>query len=330
MAAAVISTNYDVLIEASARAYGATDFLAALDGSDARQTIGSTALLKIHGCLDRDRFHTVWSASQLQSDADIALRIEDSTIWLDDVLRDKLVVFIGFWSDWQYLNSILVDAIGATQPATVFVVDPQPAMALQEKAPALWELANRETVKFTHLPISGATFLDDVRVRASEVFLNKQYAQAGDLYHELLLAIPQALPDAKLSAEDLYDLRRDAEFVPRSEPATLREPAISEHFGLCQMLLFDAGATRSGSAYSLGNINVRLVNGAGRSISRLRKLISEEPPAVADWDYIICAGANDFGTPSNIVHEGDLNSVIRPASAARFLSLETAREQLGF
>lgn len=330
MAAATITTNYDTLIEDSARRYGA-DFLASLCGAEARTTIGYNPLLKLHGCLARDRDNTVWSESQLLTNATINQRILDTRTWLKELLHNKDIVFIGFWSDWGYLNEILEETLKGASFSSVFIVDPQSDQELEHKASALWSIATAPGIQFKHIQMSGADFLDDFRRRATMVFLAKQYDQARE--HYLLDAPNGTIPVTNLSTisvEALYDLRRDAAFVPRTKPATLRDPSPGEIYSLCHFLLFAAGAHLDGAVYILGELRIRLINGAGRSISTLRALIDEEPPLSTPVDYIICAGAIEIGTPPNVVREGQGNSIIRPAASAVFYDYNAARERLGF
>jgi SIR2-like domain len=327
LAVAAITTNYDPLIEESARRYGA-DFVASLTGTDARTTLGYSPLLKLHGCLARNRDKTIWAESQTIDDATIKATLEDATVWLTDVMRDKDIVFIGFWSDWRYLNEILSKAIMSATPTSVFVVDIDKSSTLEAKAPALWAIA--KSVRFRHIQISGVDFLEELRHRAAALFLRNQYEQGRALFSQEKHADPPITDLSLIDVEALYDLRRDAAFVPRTQPATLRGPSYSEPYALCHLLLIGAGAQLEGATYVLATKRVRLINGSGRSVTTLRGLIADEPPLPDAPDYIICAGAFDYGTPVNIAREGKVNDIVRRQTTASFLDFESARTTLGF
>lgn len=136
MVAGGLSSNYDQLIERCAWDYGA-DFCGSLDGEQA--TVAShkqSPLLKFHGCSRIDRGSTVWAPSQLQ-DPTIADRIAKSKTWMAANLRQKDLLVVGFWSDWDYLNTILGDAVQGLDPLSITVIDLLPTDGLQAK-PCVW------------------------------------------------------------------------------------------------------------------------------------------------------------------------------------------------
>ena len=146
-AVAGISSNYDTLIERSAWEYG-SDFQSSLDGDEAIACEARQGpLLKLHGCSYRDRRSTVWAPSQLD-DRTIRERIEKSKTWMAASLRQKDLLIVGFWSDWEYLNSIIGIALEGLEPLSVTVIDPVPTVELQGKAPGLWQIAHGPRVIF--------------------------------------------------------------------------------------------------------------------------------------------------------------------------------------
>ena len=71
-------------------------------------------------------------------------------------LRQKDLLVVGFWSDWEYLNAVIGAALIDVQPLSVTVIDLSPTNALEQKAPQLWEIAHAENVTFEHVQESGA------------------------------------------------------------------------------------------------------------------------------------------------------------------------------
>jgi hypothetical protein len=127
-------------------------------------------LLKFHGCSHRDRLSTVWAPSQLAVQI-IAARIEKSKTWMAANLRQKDLLVVGFWSDWDYLNAIIGSALADVQPLSVTVVDLSPADVLEQKAPDLWQIAHAQNVMFEHVQESAADVLDELRRAFSTSYL---------------------------------------------------------------------------------------------------------------------------------------------------------------
>lgn len=176
-AVAGISSNYDTLIERRAWDYGA-DFRGSLDGDEATaDSVRQAPLLKFHGCSHRDRPATVWAPSQL-NDPTISARIARSKVWMAANLRQKDLLVVGFWSDWDYLNAVVGEALIDVQPLSVTVIDLSPTNALEQKAPQLWEIAHAQNVTFQHVQESGAEALDELRRAFSSNYL-RQVLDAG-------------------------------------------------------------------------------------------------------------------------------------------------------
>ncbi|MCJ2067318.1 SIR2 family protein [Methylobacterium sp. J-030] len=327
-AAGALSSNYDNLIERRAQDYGA-DFLPSLDGDQAAVRARLHApLLKFHGCAFADRRATVWAKSQLTGDPNIAARLERSKRWMAANLREKDFLVVGFWSDWGYLNELLAEVMRGVAPQTVTVVDPSTPDELQAKAPGLWELANAENVAFRHVMGSGAEALDELRRSFSEAYLRKVLQAGRPAFEEEsgvecdagILHLPP------LSSEELYTLRRDAEGVPPTSPARSREPMAAEVLGLTHLLLRAAGAIATATGYDYNGRTVRVVNGGGRILARVRGSFGEAPLTASD--IVICAGAVDLGLPDSVVRAGTPGSIVRPAPTAHWMDLQTAREEL--
>lgn len=328
-AAASLSANYDTLIERCAIENG-FDFQNALDGDEATVRAHTQGpLLKFHGCAMRDRPATVWTASQLDA-APIAERIARSKVWMAANLRQKDLLVVGFWSDWVYLNGLLGTVLDGLSPLSVTVVDLADADALQQKAPDLWALAHGDGVTFTHVQESGAVALDELRKAFSTNYLKMILAAGRPAFEDS--AGVQCQQDW-LEVEDfdtstLYGLRRDAEGVPPGKPATRSQPAQCEILGVFHLMLRQAGAVQTPQGYTMGGRSVRVVNGAGAALSKL-KAIFAGAPVVDSADIVVAPGAINLPGPANVIRAGKVGNFIRPVSSAAWFDLNDARAELG-
>jgi len=324
-----LSSNYDKLIELRAWEYGA-DFYGSLDGDEATTRAHTHApLLKFHGCSCRDRPSTVWALSQLR-DPTVASRINKSKIWMAANLRRKDLLVVGFWSDWDYLNRIVSEAIDGLDPVSVTVIDPSNVADLERKAPDLWTLAHRPQVAFNHVQESGADALDELRRAFSENYV-RQVLAAGTTAFAAATGVPcdpALLNVAGLDSESLYGWRRDAEGVPIGRPATNKHPTNPEALGCFHLLLRRAGATQQPQGYVLAGRRIRVINGAGRFLSSMVAHFVE-PPATMVADTFVAVGAIDFGLPAHVVRSGTSGSVVRPAAGGDWYTFDQARAELG-
>lgn len=327
-AVACLSSNYDTLIERRACDYGA-DFRGSLNGDEATACAHVQApLLKFHGCSYRDRGSTVWARSQLH-DPIITGRIDNNKVWMAANLRQKDLLVVGFWSDWDYLNQVIGNALQGVDPLSVTVIDLSAAADLEQKAPDLWALAHQAHVTFTHVQESGAVALDELRRAFSENYL-RQVLAAGRAAFEAAAGVPcdpAWLNVAALDAESLYDWRRDAEGVPTARPATTRRPRDGEALGCFHLLLRRAGAAQQPEGYTLRGRSVRVINGAETTLSSLRARFIEAP-AVLSVDIFVAVGAIDYGLPGHVIRPGAAGSIMRPAAGGEWLTVERARGEL--
>ena len=327
-AVAGLSGNYDSLIERSAQDYG-FDFQGALDGDEAvLHATTQGPLLKLHGCSQRDRLSTIWSSSQLQ-DQVIAARIQKSKTWMAANLRQKDLLIVGFWSDWQYLNEILGAALDDLNPRSVTVADPSDEVELQQKAPDLWTVAHAENVSFHHVQESGANVLDELRVAFSQNYI-RQVLDAGREAFEQELHIrcdPTWLDVADFDSETLYGWRRDAEGVPNGKPAIKQRPDNTQVLGFFHLLLRHAGALQNEDAYEMNGRTIRVINGAAEFLSTLRSRFIEAP-AIPTTDIVVAVGATNPELPGNIVHRGRPGDFIRPEPGGRWFDMDGARDEL--
>lgn len=329
-AAAGISGNYDILIERKAWDYGA-DFHGSLDGEQAtaRSHVHSP-LLKFHGCSNRDRPNTVWAPSQLH-DPTIATRIEKSKEWMAANLRQKDLLVVGFWSDWGYLNTVIGNALHGLDPLSVTVIDLSDAADLEQKAPDLWVIAHKPQVTFAHVQESGSDVLDELRRAFSENYL-RQVLDAGCAVFKAATGAacdPAWLDVSDLDSESLYGWRRDAEGVPSSRPAKTNHPENVEALGYFHLLLRRAGAAQQSEGYTFAGRSIRVINGAGSILSRVKAGFAEAP-AVLSADVVVAVGAIDLpGLPAHVIRPGTPGSVMRPAAGGEWFDFDKALLELG-
>lgn len=328
-AVASLSANYDFLIERCAIDNG-FDFQSSLDGEEATVRAHTQGpLLKFHGCATKDRPATVWTSSQL-SDPTIAARIAKSKEWMTANLRQKDLLVVGFWTDWDYLNGVLGSVIDGLAPLSVTVIDKADAGQLEEKAPALWALAHGANVTFVHVQESGADALDELRNAFSSNYL-KEMLDAGRVPFEQSLGeecLPEWLEAPFFDSEALYGLRRDAEGVPAGQPARRSSPGACEILGAFHLMLRRAGAVPTPQGYTLNHRTIRVVNGAA-SVLNLLKARFVEAPAVSHTDIVVAPGATSLPMPANVVRPGVAGNFIRPAAMADWFDLDAARLELG-
>ena len=327
-AVASISSNYDTLIERSAWDYG-SDFRASLDGDEATEDAKHHGpLLKLHGCSQRDRPSTVWARSQL-GDPTIAERIEKSKTWMATHLRQKDLLVVGFWSDWDYLNAVIGSALVDVQPLSVTVVDLSPTDTLQEKAPDLWTIAHADNVNFEHVQESGADVLDELRCAFSTSYLRQVLAAGQTAFQQATgtACNPDWLIIEEFDSETLYAWRRDAEGVPSAKPAAQIRPGNSEALGFFHLLLRKSGAVERADGYDLNGRTIRVINGAESILGSLRARFMEPPAAIAA-DVVVAVGATDLGVPSNVVRGERAGDIVRPGAAGIWLDMPGARAAL--
>jgi len=140
---------------------------------------------------------------------------------------------------------------------------------------------------------------------------------------------PAWLIPPNLSAADLYALRRDAEGVPSTRPAHLREPMPGEVLGAFHLLMVSAGAVANSGGYQLNGEQIRVINGANFYLGTLREVFSDEPPGISDATVVVCVGAADVPYPGSVVRTGVPGSVIRGAVTGAWVDLPTGRARLG-
>lgn len=330
-----ITTNYDLLVESAAKALGEPDFRSVVEAGDLNGPTPHAPFLKLHGCAVRSRRQTVWCVEQLSREP-LLSRLAAFRTWLEAALQQRDLVFIGFWSDWAYLNRALTDAVVGTEPRSVTIVAPVDAAALQAKAPALWTWANSGAVSFRHVSESGETFLEELRERFSQHLLTRiihnstldfehNFGGAGGGPAAAAPAAPAPAPPADglhgLSADDLYALRRAFDGQPTNAPSRSKRPEPSHSLvGMTHLFLRSKGAVFRSGAYDVAGKRVRLLSTPGQLLSRAKARFASEPPTLPVADETVCAGAREDLSPAHIIRPGAAGHIIRGGTGGRWIT----------
>jgi hypothetical protein len=307
-----VTTNVDVLIERAAERLGDPAVAVALDGVDAATPHTHPPFLKLHGCFRR-RTETLWCREQIGREP-WATRIQRSAQWLAGNLFQKDVVFIGYWSDWTYLNDVLASVLTDPVPRSVTLVDPSAAETLATKADGLWKWAHRDGIAFRHIQVSGSDFLEQLRVRFSQVQVGRIAAVGAPAFaRETGREAPAFPPATAVNPSDLYDLRRDLAGIPRTAAVGRHDPgSTDELLGKVIYDLVDAGAVLDGSLLLLDGKRVRVVQGAGRMLYTVRDALDGDMSAVTPPDLTVCVGAeDDGGAAAHVLRPERRPSVVR-------------------
>jgi hypothetical protein len=330
-----VTTNFDELVEVSAMNLGADTFDAAVDANQASVPRRHSPFVKLHGCA-RDPDHTLWCRAQLlapppvsPANETIRQRLDTLKVWLTANLREKTVLFVGFWTDWSYLGSVLAESVESAHIPLVVLVDPQSDADLEAKAPELWKWAN-SNIEFVHLQIGGEVFLPALRKAFSENLLSRVLREAAEGFGAAKAgALMPSVGFDGLSVTDLYSLRRDVYGVPSNRIPRYSQPDGSmDAVGRAHLLLRHAGATLDGSRYvTRAGQRIRVVNGRTKLVNKVRSDFSDEVSSVAgvDEDFVVCAGgSDDGGTHGHIGKGSGVPTVVRPSSTADWLTLDAA------
>lgn len=326
-----VTTNVDVLIERAAERLGDPSIGVAIDGSEAAAPRAHPPLLKIHGCFRRNHSDTLWCREQIGREP-WATRIKLSAQWLAGNLFQKDVVFVGYWTDWTYLNDVLASVLTDPVPRSVTLVDTSTPEALSQKAEGLWTWAHRDGIAFRHLRMSGNDFLEQLRLRFSRVQVRRIAAVGAQAFtRETGREVPAFPPADALDTSDLYDLRRDLAGVPRSAAVGRRDPGpADELLGKVIYDLIDAGAVLDGSLLKMDGKCVRVVQGAGRMLYAVREALDRDLPAAAPPDLTICVGAaDDGGAAAHVLRPERRPSVVRGNVGGAWCTHVDYRDALG-
>jgi hypothetical protein len=327
---ASLTANFDTLVEQWC-GRRKVPIRGALNGVEANAyATESSPLVKFHGCMNLDRTNTLWTQPQLNTDPPQE-RVASCRAWMEQHLPQKDLLLVGFWTDWGYLNDVLAGLLAGQNPGSVTVIDFSPTADLQHKAPQLWAILTGLPT-FTHVQMSSDHALTELRSEFSRVWVRRLLAKGRSLYEDTVGdCTDEHLACPKLSADDLYDIRRDAEGASYMMAARAREPTDEAgQVAYARMLLKDAGGEFAGPWFKLHNRTVRVVNGRGRTINKVQ-LDYDEPPSVDPADVVICANAFNGWLPGNLVRGSGDTRVTRRSSGgtSEWMTIGQAHEELG-
>ncbi|HZW05867.1 MAG TPA: SIR2 family protein [Phycisphaerales bacterium] len=320
----VVSANFDTLCEDASNRLGERDFRAIVDTVDLAATPAHGPLLKVHGCAQRSRQTTIWCKEQLAGTS-VKDRMDRFANWLKNHILGKDLLVVGFWSDWGYFGDLLAQNLTGIGPKTVYAVNPDSAAQLELKAPKLWEWAHGPGVEFVHIRQSGDTALDELRKLWSSRFVKRMLNESAAEYTTFFDAPAAPSPDlrTRLTSQQLYALRRDLTGVPATAPVRDRDPAACDLVAAAiHRRLIDKGAEIDAHQYRYGGQTLRVVSGQGRSLSRMQKEFSAEPPILSAVDRLVCAGAVAHPVPGHIVRGSTAGSIVRPGTSAAWSTHE--------
>lgn len=309
-----VSTNVDMLIETAGNLlFGQVgagvdrDMVAALPAT-------KSPLLKIHGCWS-DPPGTVWAAGQVAAEP-IRTRLADGAIWLTQRLLNRDLVIVGYWTDWDYLNAVLEEALAAVSPSRIIVVDPCDTATFPEKAKALYDLGSRATSGFFHVQVSGADFLDRLRVDFSRAML-RSILHSGSAAYESQTGVapdPAWLEPPSADARTLWRIRRDLEGAGPNQPARSHSPASESLLGMTLLQLQAKGATFEDICWNLDGSRVRVLRTVNRPLHEVEAEYSRETPPVLAPEYVISVGAEALPLLSSIARGPATGSIARGSS----------------
>lgn len=323
-----VSTNVDTLIETAGNLlFGhvgvgvSRDKVAALPPAKA-------PLLKIHGCWS-DPAGTVWAAGQVAAEP-IKTRLADGAAWLTQRLLDRDLVIVGYWTDWDYLNEVLEQSLGAVSPSRIIVVDPCDTATFETKAKALFELGERATSGFFHVKESGAVFLNQLRVDFSRALLRRILHSGSASFEHQTGSPPDPawLEPPVVEAQTLWRIRRDLEGAMPNEPAKGHHPVEEPLIGMTLLQLQAKGATPEDICWNLGGTRVRVLRSINRPLHEVEAAFAREIAPVLVPEYVIAVGAENLPLPSSIAR-GSLTGSIARGSSTKWRSRPDAVAELG-
>lgn len=325
----VVSTNVDALTEVAAEDLGESQAFVALDAAEANVPRLHRQHVKLHGCLRRKDEETVWCKSQLANEP-LHSRLENLDTWLRAHLVGRDVVFLGFWSDWSYLNEIFEKSIHAIEGGLVVIVNPSGEATLATKAPVLWAWSGNGKSERFIVQQSAAEFLDELRKLKWTHFVNRVIEQGAETYKTLtgITAIPLAVPDG-LNADEVYRLKEDTCGAPANTVSRVKRPTASLNMaGAVHAGLKINGAAHEGSNYRLDGKRIRILNAQGQLLTSFRSQFQHEPTPFDPADILICVGAKDDGAVAIDIARGNKNrsTVVRPAVVGDWVTEDQATQ----
>jgi len=331
-ATAAISTNVDYLIERAAEKLGEADFRGFVRDNHLERDPDHSPLLKLHGCFRREERYTVWCEEQLTQQV-IQNRIEAFRNWMRANLPGNDLLIIGYWTDWPYLNETLDESIRDIEPypRSVILVDPSDPAELRSKAEGLWEWVEEGQINFHHVERGGNEFMLRLRQEFSKRFfrLLLREVQKRDLteeYYRFESSEEVNEPPIEDMREDqIYTLRRDFTGAPDGRPVTEKEPTESHHekMGAFHEVLMENSASMDGHLYKIDGEVVRIINGRGYTLSRIREKHEKNNTNSRAVDTCVGVGVSgEVPGPQNFVREEKRDDVVKANRSAEWCTDE--------
>ena len=322
-----VSTNVDVLIEAAGEELGEPQSFVAIDATEANVPHGHRPHLKIHGCLRKKDGETVWCKSQLQHEP-LKSRLADLDIWLRAHLVGRDVIFLGFWSDWAYLNEIFERSVDAVEGGLIVIVNPSDDATLAAKAPRLWEWSgNGKSDRFI-VPQLAADFLDELRRVVWVHFMNRVLRQGTETLGDLTGVRSDAPTVSEaLGSQETYQLKQDSCGIPAKQISRVKRPNQQMNvLGAVHVGLLRRGAEMDGRGYQLNGKYIRILNALGQLLTPVRKQFEAAPTLFQPADIHVCVGAKDDGAVAVNITRGNkqVSTIVRPATVAEWITEEQA------
>lgn len=327
-----ISTNVDCLIEVAAEALGEPVARIAVTREEAvTGTQPHKPHVKLHGCFRRNQQETLWCSEQLDRPP-FETRIQGFTELLPNLLLGKDLIFLGFWTDWAYLNKVFEAIITHAAPRLIVLVNLSNFDSLRQKAPILSSFSTRPNTEFIHVQESAADFLDELRCGVSERFMKVLLNRGITACQSIGKMTPAAIQFFNgIDSDSLYRWRRDSTGTAPDGIVREKNPdARMAQLGTAHLELQEMGAVIENDAYRFRGRRVRLVHGAGQYLVDIEKAFTRSSPLLANEDIIVCVGAKDTSllplditkgaNRVNIVNRGDSGYFLTDASMQSFLS----------
>lgn len=327
-AEAAVTTNVDSLVEAAGTfQYGqvgvCTTRTEALSLAPDQRP-----LLKIHGCWSRGSEQTVWAPSQATS-APLQQQLADAAQWLEHEIANCDLFVVGYYTDWDYLNTALERALSEVAPARVVVVNPDTTANLLTKAPVLSDLGGRTAGQFLHVRAYGDVFLDAVRLQFSKSFVRQVLTGGAPSFTQATGAIPASLEPEDASSAEYWSIRRDMEGCASNIPASLKTPPDEPMLGYFLLRLRAAGAVLSGTHWVHNGRRVRVIRSPNKFLHDVVAEHTSEPSTLIAPDYVVAVGAEDSPLLSHVVRgASSVGSFVR-GSAARWMTRTQAEGAMG-
>lgn len=316
----VISTNYDVLIENASNDLG-KELEVALSGDELSLDPGR--ILKIHGC-QRRKEQTLWCKEQLDDDS-VSTRIESIRRELRANLNGKDLIFAGFWTDWSYLNRVLMECINQIQPGRILVIDPEGEERLATKAPELARWANQHPGGVEYIKDSADDAFNAIRKEYSKRFIFAAFHLAirnlGDIgatSDELKTWVDSLDLTSAVDARDDIAVSGGVGVVEKRRP----DAPMGSVAKFIAILINREAEYRNGLFVLPSSEALKVLNGIGFNLGRVAANYASNLSPAASPDYIVCVGSDRAPVPDEIIERGVKNGFVRPGGSKQFITGE--------